>query len=296
MKRHYFRFLSILILPAVLFPSLVPAHAGDANSDIYGKWRVIRDISPEGTITARNESQTKAIIGKIAVIDSDQFVFNGSNCSHPKYTRSSDDTAAYFYREWRVNSNGMPLGARVAIIEVECNLHYLYPIDKNRLIIADDGDFFEAVRVDSRVDAKSRPTPASEASNKANADIFGTWEINGADWEGSGHDSPATKQKKAGVYMGMPVYIGSDRFFYNENKCEQPTYTRSRQDKTTYFHGDWRAKPGRLLFLPKVLTVIETECGTIYPISKKLIMIEDKHGMFLSAVPLSEVSTISHRH
>jgi hypothetical protein len=290
MKRHYFRFLSILILPAILYLGLAPAHAEDVNSDIDGKWRVTRDVSPEGTITARNERQTKAMIGKIAVINSDQFVFNGSKCSHPKYTRSSDDTAAYFYREWRVNSNEMALGDRVTIIQVDCDLHYLYPIDEDHLIIADDGDFFEAIRVDSRNALKSTPTPANKASNKANADIFGTWKIDGADWEGSGHDSPGTKQKKAGVYMGMPVYISSNRFFYNENKCEQPTYMRSRQGKTSYFHGDWRAKPGRLLFLPKVLTVIETECGTIYPISKKLIIIEDKHGMFFSAVPLSKES------
>ena len=290
MKGHYFRFLSILILPIILCLGLASAHAEDANSDIYGKWRVTRDVSPEGTITARNERQTKAIIGKIAEINSDQFVFNGSKCSHPKYTRSSDDTATYFYREWRVNSNGMPLSDRVTIIEVDCDLHYLYPIDKDHLIIADDGDFFETARVDSRIALKSTPTPANKASNKANADIFGTWKINGADWQGSGHESPATKQKKAGAYMGMPVYISSNRFFYNENQCEQPTYVRSRQDKTAYFHGDWRAKPGRLLFLPKVLTVIETECGTIYPISKKLIIIEDKHGMFFSAVPISEES------
>lgn len=290
MKEHHFRFLSALVLPLFLYLGLTPANAEDANSGIYGKWRITRDVSPEGTITARNERQIKAIIGKIAVINPDQFVFNGSKCSHPKYTRSSDDTITYFYREWRVNSSGMPLSDRVTIIEVDCDLHYLYPIDKNHLIIADDGDFFEAIRVDSRAALKSTPTPANKVSNKANADIFGTWKIDGADWEGSGYDSPATKQKKAGVYMGMPVYISSNRFFYNDNKCEQPAYTRRRQDKTSYFHGDWRAKPGRLLFLPKVLTVIETECGTIYPISKKLIIIEDKRGMFFSAVPLSEKS------
>lgn len=290
MKGHYFRFLSILILPTILCLGLAPAHAEDANSDIYGKWQVTRDISPEGTITARNERQIKAIIGKVAVINSDEFSFNGSKCSHPKYTRSSDDTATYFYREWRVNSSGMPLGDRVTIIEVDCALHYLYLVDKDRLIIADDGDFFEAIRVDSHTASKSTPAPANKASDKDNADIFGTWKIDGADWKGSGYDSPATKQKKAGVYIGVPVYISSKRFFYNENKCEQPTYMRSRQDKTSYFHGDWRAKPGRVLFLPKVLTVIETECGTIYPISKNLIIIEDKHGMFFSAEPLSKES------
>jgi hypothetical protein len=290
MKGFFLRIPGILILPSILCLGSVPANAQDANSDIYGNWRVTRDASPEGTITARNERQTKAVIGKVAVISADQFVFNGSKCSHPKYTRSSDDTATYFYREWRVNSDGMPLGERVTIIEVDCDLHFLYPIDSNRLIIADDGDFFEAFRINGGTVLKSEPAPFDKKLNKANADIFGTWTINGADWQGSGYDSTAMKQQKAGIYLGMPVYISANRFFYNENKCTQPTYKRTRQDKTAYFHGDWRARPGRLLFLPKVLTAVETECGTIYPISKNLIIIEDKRGMFYSAVPVSEKS------
>jgi hypothetical protein len=36
-----------------------------------------------------------------------------------------------------------------------------------------------------------------------------------------------------------------------------------------------------------MVTIIETECGTIYPVSKHRILIEDKSGTFFSAVPLS---------
>jgi hypothetical protein len=290
MKKLRLRIPGILVLPSVLYLGSVPAHAQDANSAIYGNWRITRDASPEGTITARTELQTKAVIGKVAVIGADQFAFNGSKCSRPKYTRSSDDTATYFYREWRVNSDGMPFGERLTIIEVDCGLHFLYPIDSNRLIIADDGDFFEAVRINSGIALTPKAPPVSKTPDKENTDIFGTWTIDGADWQGSGYDSPAVKQKKAGIYLGMPVHISANRFFYNENKCKQPTYKRVRRDKTAYFHGDWRTAPGRLLFLPTVLTAIETECGTIYPINKKLIIIEDKRGMFFSAVPVSEKS------
>jgi len=129
------------ILPAVLHFGAAPASAqNNADIDIYGKWRVTREASPEGTIGARSLRQIQAVIGKVAVIDADRFVFNGSNCKHPKYMRSSDDTATYFYREWRVNSDEMPFGDRVSIVEVDCGHHVLYPVDKNRLIIADDGE------------------------------------------------------------------------------------------------------------------------------------------------------------
>lgn len=279
MKTVCFRLIGLLLLPFCLcFGTTAPAKAQDANLDIYGKWRVTRDVSPEGTITGRNARQLRAIMGKVAEISPDRFVFNGSNCSRPKYTRSSDDTATYFYREWRVNSDEMPLGDRVTIIEVDCDIHFLYPIDKNRLIIADDGDFFEAVRIGS----EAAPKPATAGTKAQNLDIFGTWTVDGVTWD----KGQALSQKQAKMLMGMPVYISASRFFYNENTCKQPTYKRSKQDKTAYFHGDWRANPAKLP-LPKMLTVIETDCGTIYPISRKRILIEDKNGLFFSAVPLS---------
>lgn len=287
MRRLCLRLLGAILVAPLLCIGATPANLqDDPNSDIYGEWRVTRDTSPVGTIGARNQRQIQAIIGKLATIGPEQFSFNGSHCKSPKYSRSSDDTATYFYREWRVNSEEMPFGNRVTIIEVDCARHALYPVDKNRLIIADDGNFFEAVRVGAELSPKSPPTQADEAPSKVNADIFGTWLIDGADWKGSGNDSEATKKRKAGIYMGMPVYISATHFFYNENQCKNPSYKRSRQEKVAYFHGDWRAAKGRLLFLPKILTVVETDCGTIYPINKKLIIIEDPRGMFFTAVPI----------
>jgi hypothetical protein len=281
MRTAFFGGLRIVLFPIVLGIGSVPAQAQDANSDVYGRWRVTRDVSPEGAITGRNESQLRAIIGKVAVIGPEKFAFNGSDCNSPKYTRSADDTATYFYREWRVNSDEMPLGDKLTIVQVDCDLHFLYPVDRNRLIIADDGDFFEAVRVGSGVTQKS-PTAANNTRSRANADIFGTWTINGVNW---GRATPQSK-KKANIFIGMPVYISASRFFYNENTCKQPTYKRSKQNKASHFHGDWRADPARLP-LPKILTIIETDCGTIYPVSKHRILIEDKSGTFFSAMPLS---------
>jgi hypothetical protein len=177
----------------------------------------------------------------------------------------------------------MPIGKRVTIVENRCGDNVFYPTRKDRMIVAEDGFFFEAVRIGGSSRSKSVPVSGNNSQN-VNADIFGTWTIDGADWKGSGYDSVETKRKKAAVYIGMPVYIGTQQFFYNQNTCKQPDYKRQRQDKTVYFHGDWRASHGRLP-LPQMLTVIETECGTIYPINKRLILIEDKNGMFFAAVP-----------
>jgi hypothetical protein len=262
---------------------LPAAWAADPNADIYGTWRITRDVSPEGSISGRNQRQIDKMIGKTAVISAERFALNNRTCSRPRYARSTDDTATYFYREWRVNSDEMPLGERVTIIEVGCDdTDLIYPVDQNRLIIADDGDFFEAVRVGVEAASKLSPGPTQTESDRVNADIFGTWTINGVNWE----RATAQSKKKGNIFIGMPVYISASRFFYNENTCKQPTYKRSKQNKASHFHGDWRADPARLP-LPEMVTIIETECGTIYPVSKHRILIEDKSGTFFSAVPLS---------
>lgn len=264
-----------------------PAQASDPNANILGKWKIARHVSPDGATSSMTQRDVERLIGKQLLVTKDLFEFNARQCPHPDYKRSVDEAADYFYREWRVNSEEMPIGKRVTIVENRCGDNVLYPTSKDHMIVAEDGFFFEAVRLGSNAVATPERASSNNGQSEVNADIFGTWTIDGADWKGSGYDSEEAKKKKAGIYMGMPVYISAERFFYNGNTCKNPTYKRSRQEKTAYFHGDWRADKGRLLFLPKILTVVETDCGTIYPISKKLIIIEDRNGMFFSAAPLS---------
>jgi hypothetical protein len=51
-----------------------------------------------------------------------------------------------FDREWHTGIEGIPFPNPVTIIEVT-GCDYLYPIRKGHLMIAEDGIFFEAVRV-----------------------------------------------------------------------------------------------------------------------------------------------------
>ena len=280
-----FRLIGIILLMLCLCPGLGSTMAAELNADVYGKWRVTKDLTPEGAITSKNEGQVRAVIGKTAVIRPEKFDFDGSHCRHPDYRRSVDDTADYFYREWRINSADLPLGDRLTIVDVACDLYLIYPIDKNRLIIATDGIFFEAIRVGSTVDASAASSVRGKQGSKVNADIFGTWTIDGVTWE----KGCVLTQKQANMLMGMPVYIDAGKFVYHEHACTRPSYRRSLQDKSAYFHGDWRGDPVRLP-LPNKLTVVATECGTIYPVSRKRILIEDKKGLFFSAIPL-QVST-----
>lgn len=135
------------LLPTVLAFACVRVHAQDPNADIYGKWK-IKALIGGGAISSRSQSQVENIIGKFATISREQFDFNGQICPHPNYQRSKEETASHFDTGWRADVSDIPFPNPVTIIDTGCAT-FLYPIRKDHLMIADDGDFFEAVRVKS---------------------------------------------------------------------------------------------------------------------------------------------------
>lgn len=135
------------VLTAVTAFACVHAHAEDSNSDIYGKWE-IKALIGGGAISSRSQSQVDQVIGQFTTITRDRFDFNGRACSHPHYQRRQEETVSYFDMGWRADVSDIPFPNPVTIIDTGCTT-FLYPIRKDHLMIADDGDFFEAVRVRS---------------------------------------------------------------------------------------------------------------------------------------------------
>jgi hypothetical protein len=145
MKASIKKMLKPALLTAALLLPFAGAHAQGPNADIYGKWK-IKALIGGGAVSSRSQSQVENIIGKIAVISQEHFDFNGHKCPRPIYQRSKEDPATYFDREWRADVRDIPFPKPVTIIDTGCTT-FLYPIRKDHLMLADDGDFFEAVRV-----------------------------------------------------------------------------------------------------------------------------------------------------
>lgn len=144
-------FLSAILL------LLSPLKAREVHADIDGKWRVTSDVTPEGAITSKSEQQVRAMIGKVMVVSPHRFAFDGQTCKTPSYERRVENTLEYFDREWRINAASLPFGPHVTAIDVGCGLNIIYPVDRQRMIIADDGVFLEAVRIGKATPPPSRP-------------------------------------------------------------------------------------------------------------------------------------------
>jgi hypothetical protein len=117
--------------------------AAETNADIFGKWK-IKSFVGAAEVSALSQREVEQLIGKSVSISPQEFVFNGQTCKYPSYARSTDDAVTYFEREWRADAKELHFGKQVTIVETDCNM--LYPTRKNHLIVAERGNFFEAVR------------------------------------------------------------------------------------------------------------------------------------------------------
>jgi hypothetical protein len=135
----------LLAMPLGLAP--FPVMAQTENSDIYGTWKIKKDVTPVGSISGMDDKGLRRLMRKPVVIRAEKFTYNGVTCARPTYKRTTEDTAVYLYEGWRVNSDEMPLGDRMTVIEPGCGYSYIYLALKGHIILADDGIFLEAVRV-----------------------------------------------------------------------------------------------------------------------------------------------------
>lgn len=133
-------FLTAFFLITLFAPA---AQAQDANADIYGKWRIKAVLG--GGIGSLSARQERKLIGKPLLISAQRFEFNGGKCVNPEYERRQEDPAGYFDREWRADVSAIPFPNPVTIIKTR-GCDYVFPISKDRLMIAEQDTFFEAER------------------------------------------------------------------------------------------------------------------------------------------------------
>jgi hypothetical protein len=145
MKSSLTRTLITMLLATPLGLAPFPIMAQTENGDIYGTWKIKKEVTPVGSITGMNDQDVRRLMRKPVVISAERFTYHGRTCVRPSYQRTVEDTASYLYEGWRVNSDEMPLADRITVIETECGDIYL--ARKGHIILADDGVFLEAVRV-----------------------------------------------------------------------------------------------------------------------------------------------------
>lgn len=121
------------------------ASLAEPNADIYGRWRLSK-VLDFAAVTALDERQARALLGKPVLISKEAFVFNGRECKAPGYERTVEETARSLREKGHVSSIHMGLPDPVTVVRARCTVLYLKR--PGVIVVHWDGVYFDAVRQD----------------------------------------------------------------------------------------------------------------------------------------------------
>lgn len=119
----------------------------------------------------------------------------------------------------------------------------------------------------------------------ANADIYGKWKIKAMIGGGA---VGSLSQRQVDRLIGKFAIISAERFEFNGRTCMYPKYERTEEETVSHFDQGWRTDVSDIPF-PNPVTIIDTDCDTLYPIRKDHLMIAEG-GVFFEAVRVKSES------
>ena len=129
---------------------------------------------------------------------------------------------------------------------------------------------------------------AGAHAQEANADIYGKWRIKAMIGGGA---FGSLSQRQVERLIGKMAIVSAERFEFNGRTCIYPNYERSKEETVSHFDLGWRTDVSDIPF-PNPLTILDTDCDTLYPIRKDHLMIAEG-GVFFEA---ERVKSDSGRH
>lgn len=146
------RFLCLFLALGILL-CVRPAVGTEApepgkETSIIGDWK-IRSVLDYAAISIGSD-QAKPLIGKDLIISKEEIRFGDQVCSQSNFLAESVETNIELRENARVSNDLLRLPNPVTVVELSCA--YAYIKDRNRIVLAWNGVFFDAVR-------KTKSTP-----------------------------------------------------------------------------------------------------------------------------------------
>lgn len=141
--RHLHRILLVFInllstIPAVASEIREPGR----DTSIIGEWE-IKSVLDYATISV-GEDQARSLIGKDLIISREKIELGSRVCSESSFLAESVETNIELRENARTNNDRLRLPNPVTVVELSCA--YAYIRNKNRIVLAWNGVFFDAIR------------------------------------------------------------------------------------------------------------------------------------------------------
>ena len=132
--------------------------AGDSGSkhadrSVVGRWKILSIL--DFAQVSIGEAPAKKLLGKELLISVDRIEFGDRHCQESDFHAESVETNIELSDKARVSNDKLRLPNPVTVVELSCA--YVYVRNKNRLVFAWNGIFFDVVRMNG----KNLTTPPS---------------------------------------------------------------------------------------------------------------------------------------
>lgn len=157
-----YRFHGFLLALGILL-CIGPASATEVpesgtDTSIIGEWK-IRSVLDYASISIGAE-QAKPLIGKDLIISEAKIRFGDQVCAEPNFLAESVETNIELRGNARISNDQLRLPNPVTVVELSCA--YAYVKNRDRIVLAWNGIFFDAVRKQRKgATLRSRQNPTS---------------------------------------------------------------------------------------------------------------------------------------
>lgn len=134
------------IIASVVFASwstLVTA-ADTYESAVTGRWRLTAALDG-AEITALDEREAQRLVGRVFTISKEHVNFGKRDCGPSQFHAERVEPRLFLRDQFHASVEKLGLPNPVTVVDLSCTTVFIK--NKNRLVIAWDGWFFDAVRV-----------------------------------------------------------------------------------------------------------------------------------------------------
>lgn len=140
--------MSACILPIVVaiviaaWPTLSTA-ADKYEQAVTGKWKLTTALDG-AEITSLDEREAQRLVGRVFTIQKDKVQFGSRVCGPSEFEAERVEPRRFLREQFHASSEKLALPNPVTVVDLSCTSVFIR--NRNRLVIAWDGWFFDAVR------------------------------------------------------------------------------------------------------------------------------------------------------
>jgi hypothetical protein len=135
----------LLAFTIIVVSGLTSALAVETDEQVVtGRWRLTSALDG-AEITSLDEREARQLVGRVFTISKDKVAFGKRDCGPTDFEARSVEPGLFLREEFHATADKLGLPNPVTVVDLSCTSVFIK--GKNKLVIAWDGWFFDAVRV-----------------------------------------------------------------------------------------------------------------------------------------------------